>query len=1711
MNANATAYLYSTYFGGTLDELGFGGVAIVAIDASGDAYISGFTNSTNLPISPGAYKSVKSGGSNGIDIFVAKITPAGNGSADLIYSTLLGGSGGTLGLRDESSRSITVNAAGNAYVTGSTVSTDFDITAGAFQTTYGGGNRDAFVTMLDANGTALLYSTYLGGSGTASSEMGRDICVDDAGHIYVTGHTPSSTDFPITPDATQGTFGGGNYDGFVTKLNPAGNGSSDLVFSTFLGGSANDAGAGLVLDASGNAYVTGFTSSTDFDITTGAFQTNFGGGPNDAFVTKISIEPVLTQLSSEDCGRNVLMDDTLIADIVPGASEYIFLIENDTLGYSNSIISTNNTFQLMHLSPPVEYNTVYDVRIKIVVGSDTSAYGPICQVITIIGEKISCGTDLVLKLQLQSDSNLQELIDLQEEMIRNLTHNTAFVIPVVVHVVHLTTDAVPEVGTTNITYNQILSQIEALNAAYQATNSGLNTGIRFCLAEIPSGVINWTDNAEPGVMRYPDDILTDNEMSQSGTDALLSLTHSDYQSSDPQYFPFNKYLNIWVVRSIDGSIIGGYQGYAPLPIYPELGVGGWNLDGVVIKGNVFGDNTNLNFCQCFNLQAGRDQGKVLVHEVGHYLRLFHTFFTECSGMEDPGYTDDCVLFGDRICDTPPCKKPLSTGQFCSSLDFENFCSENITYTGYVSQMQFYTPFTDAYDLIEDYMYYVLDHCYETFTQGQIDRMLTFIQNFRSNLVSPQNLNDVGVAYPGGCIEPLLVADFDAEPSQACVNFPVIFTTPIGPGFSAVTWDWDFGDGTLLPGSTDPTPSNIYTATGLFDVILIAYDGFGNSETETMQIFVSDCTPIESTQGNWYFGRYAGLDFSTGIPVADQSAFNAVPQTIDALEGCVTVSDDQGDLLFYSDGVSVWNDDHEEITIFDLSGDISATQHLAVPFPGHPDQYYLFQMPWVGQTIFDFSIVDMSVPCPLCPGGGNGQVTAPTSITLPAGVNRVAESITAVPHCNGIDYWIIVHDFDSRNFLVYLLSSMGLTGSDGSSPEPDIYFSDYDAGYGQLKASPDGTKLSITNRVGGVQAGVVIYDFDNTSGIINNRNLLLSLENTTGVSFSPNSKLLYVSQLDYVTNQVNLYQFDLVMNTNTIIAVESINVYFWEMQLGPDSMIYLSKYLQDNLAVINDPNIVGTGSAYLLNGPDLDVFGQGIISRSGLPNMIDAKNPALLTPDFTINYTSCFDVEFIVDPCWVIYNQSWDFGDGNNTTNINPTHTYSSDGTYTVTLTLSIGTITLPSVSKNITIQSTVTAPTITGLLNVCLGGLPDEYSIGNFDPNLTYNWTVSNGTFTGPETGTPLVNVDWSSPGTATLTVIAFTNQVCPAGTTSVTVTVNSSPIINITSSSDCNGTCNGEATATVSGGTFPYNFFWQPGGQTTSSITGLCAGTYTLNVVDANGCSDQDNIIITVAPAITSAIITSSSNVSCNGANDGQATVSVSGGTAPWSYYWSTGAQTVGSYSPSNTILNLSGGTYSVNVTDVNGCGPVTASVTIIEPAPLNISFAVTDISCYGADDGSINSNVTGGSGTYYYYWGGPYGFSSGLEDISNLLPGQYSVIISDNGCASDIIFITINEPSPLSLLISSTDEQCPGSADGTATVVPSGGTSPYYYLWNNGQTTSTAVDLTSGNYSVIVTDNNGCIATGIAIIDFITEFPNSSFTYSFLSDEIYMSDNIW
>ncbi len=263
LNATGTALVYSTYLGGSGPlDIGIG----ITIDNVGNAYVTGETDSTNFPTTPGAFQTVLAGIR---DAFVTKLNATGSA---LIYSTYLGGSG------IDNGEGISVNTTGNAYVTGGTRSTNFPTSAGAFQTSLSG-SQSAFVTALNTTGTALVYSTYLGGNGLDSA---RGIAVDNAGNAHVTGST-NSTNFPTTPGAFQPTLAG-ERDVFVTKLNAAGNA---LIFSTYLGGSNFDEGIGIDLDISGNVYITGETNSTNFPIISGAVQPSLEG-PRDAFISKFN-------------------------------------------------------------------------------------------------------------------------------------------------------------------------------------------------------------------------------------------------------------------------------------------------------------------------------------------------------------------------------------------------------------------------------------------------------------------------------------------------------------------------------------------------------------------------------------------------------------------------------------------------------------------------------------------------------------------------------------------------------------------------------------------------------------------------------------------------------------------------------------------------------------------------------------------------------------------------------------------------------------------------------------------------------------------------------------------------------------------------------------------------------------------------------------------------------------------------------------------------------------------------------------------------------------------------------------------------------------------------------------------------------------------------------------------------------------------------------
>lgn len=265
LNSTGTALIYSVFLGGSnLDK-----ATSIAVDSSGNAYLAGYTDSTDFPATSGAFQVSNSGNT---DAFLAKLNVTGS----LVYATYLGGSGIDYG------RGVAVDASGDAFVTGSTQSTDFP-TMNPLQVGLDGGS-DAFLAEFDPTGASLLYSTYLGGGG---ADEALAVALDGSGNPYIAGYTFSS-DFP-TQNAFQSTLSGSS-DAFVTEINP---GTSSLVFSTYLGGSGTESAQSIAIDSVGSIYVAGETTSTSFPVATGAFQSN-NAGQGDAFVTKLA--PGGTQL-----------------------------------------------------------------------------------------------------------------------------------------------------------------------------------------------------------------------------------------------------------------------------------------------------------------------------------------------------------------------------------------------------------------------------------------------------------------------------------------------------------------------------------------------------------------------------------------------------------------------------------------------------------------------------------------------------------------------------------------------------------------------------------------------------------------------------------------------------------------------------------------------------------------------------------------------------------------------------------------------------------------------------------------------------------------------------------------------------------------------------------------------------------------------------------------------------------------------------------------------------------------------------------------------------------------------------------------------------------------------------------------------------------------------------------------------------------------------
>lgn len=394
---------------------------------------------------------------------------------------------------------------------------------------------------------------------------------------------------------------------------------------------------------------------------------------------------------------------------------------------------------------------------------------------------------------------------------------------------------------------------------------------------------------------------------------------------------------------------------------------------------------------------------------------------------------------------------------------------------------------------------------------------------------------------------------------------------------------------------------------------------------------------------WYFGNKAGLDFSSGSPVALTNG------ELVTEEGCATLSTSTGQLLFYTDGSTIYNKNHVVmVNGSGLMGHSSSTQSATIiPMPGSTALYYVFTIDRESQPNgFRYSVVDITMD------SGNGAVTAQKNVLV---YTPTIESIGVTKHANGIDYWIVTHGVENNNFNAHLLTALGLNTTPIVSVLGPVIVSASFTEAGTIKISPSGTKLAIAN----VSDFVQLYDFNTTTGVLTNeRTLLIEDWFLYGAEFSPDESLLYVTNNYGKIYQFNLNATDVPASKFTIL---DSNVICGALQLGPDNKIYVAIGNQNKLSVINNPNVLGAGCDFQFNAIDL----AGRLCYGGLPSFSQSFffTPSIQFENACVNQNTSF--EFVTNQ--TVLGATWSFGDGSSSSSLNPTHNYSLPGTYTVSV------------------------------------------------------------------------------------------------------------------------------------------------------------------------------------------------------------------------------------------------------------------------------------------------------------------------------------------------------------------------------------------------------------------------------------------------------------
>lgn len=882
------------------------------------------------------------------------------------------------------------------------------------------------------------------------------------------------------------------------------------------------------------------------------------------------------------------------------------------------------------------------------------------------------------------DDDVKERIKKAELQKSGPAMNSPIVIPVIVTIVHAN-------GVGNISDAQVISQLDALNAGFAGS------GITFCLA-----TKNGNNNINPplgGTQVIPGIAHISN--TANATHDIATEQQSLYDVANNTYTP-DRYLKIWVVNDIvQNGAPTNILGYTYMPDDPGI------INGIVIKNTVFGNSTTCGGC---TLPTGYDQGDTLIHEVGHYLGLYHTFHEGCDEFLPGKNSDDN---GDRVSDTPP-----AIETYDCNLNLDTCGSDNLT------------------DDVQNFMSYSSDTCMTHFSPKQIERMHYMLLLYKSLIISVDNSIHTGVCG----YQNMISATFEASNYAPCLG-TLDATVSFDPLMSGVNYSWDFGD----PASTNNTsnleaPSHQYAsaANSPYTVTLTINNGVTTSVMQK-EIYVTACSPIQSTQGNWYFSSENALNFNTGAPKYDTSIDL---NNISFGEASAVQCNAAGTMLFYTNGTNIYNNAHTIISA-GVGNNSSHGGALIVPLPGSTSQYYVFTKDQAqGTNGFRYSIVNVT-------GTTASMVTSNVSIAPPAGCLAGPtgaaignEGVAAVASCNG--YWIITANLmlsGTQYYLtVYELTSTGLA----STPQGIAIPATIDSHLSIIKASPDGNRLAYIAKNASLNGtstdgGTLLYTFNKYTGAITNP-IDLQEFGAYGATFSPDSKLFY-------TGGTNSYQYNL-SDANPAASRQKISAAVsgvGDWQIAPDNKIYITPGAYRKLAVIHKPNNIlsenGNECQFTTDGP---IMLQNL--GYSLPNSIDARPATIFTNAISAYPLSCFTYSFSSNICGNTF--SWTFGDTVNNTSAlaNPTHTFSQAGEYTVSVNVN-GTI------RTLKITVGGTEPVISGSMTACVANAPKTHHSIYAEEGQTIQWSIISGAGSMSMSTQPDVTINWTSlPGTVRVT-----------------------------------------------------------------------------------------------------------------------------------------------------------------------------------------------------------------------------------------------------------------------------------------------------------------------------------------------------------------------